>query len=209
MTQRLFPHRIETARLRFEPLHESVETLDFYEYHRSGDLNTVMQHLSQQTYETPKQARDRLETTATWWDEGMRAEYAMYPKAGEDGAGEFAGVATLMPEWEKRLCYFGLWLREAYWGRGYAGERAAAMFYVCFERFDFDLVGAGHVPGNDQSRRAIRKYTERYGGQYDGLLRNWIPEDGGPRDLHTYSVLREQWRNAVSDAEVASISVCR
>jgi ribosomal-protein-alanine N-acetyltransferase len=208
-TRSLFPRRVETERLRFEPLHESVDTLGLYDYHRSNDLTPVMRHLSQEVYDTPKQSMNKLETAAERWNEGTRAEYAIYPKSGEDGAGEFAGVASLMLEWEKRLCYFGLWLREPFWGRGYSGERAGVMLAVAFDRLDLDVVGAGYVPGNDQSKRAIEKYVDRYGGQYDGRLRNWIPGADGPRDIETYSILQEQWRDAVTREELATLAVER
>lgn len=208
-TRSLFPSRIESERLRFKPLYESLDTLDLYEYHRSGDIDTVMQYLSQERHATPKESTNTLETAEERWKDCTRAEYAIYPKPGEGRAGEFAGVASLMLEWEKQLCYFGLWLRKPFWGRGYSGERAGAMLYVAFELLDLELMGVSYTPGNERSKRAIEKYVETYGGQYSGPLRNWIPDDEEPQDIETYVVLREQWRDAVTREKLATLSVER
>ncbi len=195
----LFPREIRTDRLRFVPLdHDSVDGIDLYEIHRSPTMAETMRNLSQDPRETLRETWDALDHAETAWDDGNHAEYAVFPRDGEDGAGEFAGVAGLMPQWDRRVVYFGLWLRKPFWGRGYSGERAAAMMRVCFDTLDADLVSAGYVPGNEQSKRAIEKYVDRFGGQYDGHFRNWIPGDDGARDLHTYSVGREQWADAVA-----------
>ena len=61
----------------------------------------------------------------------------------------------------------------------------------------------GHVPDNDNSRRAIEKYVDRFGGGKDGVLRNWVPHGDEVRDLVVYSVTREQYeRNRPDDLGV-------
>ena len=114
-------------------------------------------------------------------------------------AGELAGTTNLNFDWERRSAELGIWLRRAFWGRGYSGERAAALLELAFDRLDLELVGASHRDGNANSRRAIEKYVERFGGQHDGVLRNFVPTDDGVRDLHRYTVSREQYRDAVAE----------
>ena len=97
------------------------------------------------------------------------------------------------------MATMGMWLRKPFWGRGYSGERAAALLEVAFERLDLELVAVDHQAGNEKSERAIRKYVEAHGGQYDGVLRNWVPMDEGVDDLHRYTVTREQWTEATKD----------
>ncbi|WP_435153977.1 GNAT family N-acetyltransferase [Haladaptatus sp. DFWS20] len=205
MTNHLFPSHIESERLRYDPLHESVDILELYEYHRSGEMDAVMRPLGEKPHATPKESMDEATNAREAWESAERATYAITVQS-ED---EFVGVAELWLEWEKRLTTFGTWIREPFWGRGYSGERAGVMSYIAFELLDLDLVSVGHEPENEQSKRAIEKYIDAYGGQNDGILRNWLPpgEFGDPRDLHAYSILQEQWRENVSEEELATIQV--
>lgn len=203
----LFPTHVETERLQFDPLHETVEARDLYGYHRSGDLDAVMRPLGDEPHATPKETLDELDGVRECWEEGKKASYAITRREDET----FVGISELMVQWEKRLTYFGTWLREPFWGRGYSGERAGAMFVVAFDCLDLDLVNVGHEPDNEQSQRAIEKYVDRYGGQHDASLRNSLPpgDFGGPRDLDVYTVSQAQWRENVTDAELETIVVER
>ncbi|SIR69325.1 Protein N-acetyltransferase, RimJ/RimL family [Haladaptatus litoreus] len=205
MSSNLFPVSIESERLRYEPLHESVDALDLYEYHRSGELDAVLRLLRERPHATPKETVEALAESRDAWESSDRATYAIHKKDG----GEFVGVSELWLEWEKRKVSFGVWIREPFWGRGYSDERAGAMLYVAFDRLDLDLVSIEHEPENDQSKRSIGKYVETYGGQFDGVLRNGLPagDFGGPRDLHLYSISKSQWRENVSADETSGYLV--
>jgi RimJ/RimL family protein N-acetyltransferase len=203
----LFPTHVESERLRYEPLHESIDALDLYEYHRSGEMDAVMQALGDETHATPKETADELTESGETWESADRATYAMRRTADD----EFVGVAELWFEWDKHKVSFGTWVREPYWGQGYSTERAGTMLYIVFELLDLDLVSVGHEPENEQSKRAIEKYVDAYGGQRDGLLRNELPPSdfGGPRDLVVYTILQDQWREHVTDDELETIRVSR
>jgi len=58
------------------------------------------------------------------------------PVRAGDGAGEIAGFGGFSVDWEKRTAVLGTWLRKRFWGRGYPGERAAALVEVAFENLD-------------------------------------------------------------------------
>jgi ribosomal-protein-alanine N-acetyltransferase len=140
------------------------------------------------------------------WDKREDAVYAIFPREGEDGAGELAGTTGLHLEWKKRAAGLGIWLRKPFWGRGYSGERAAALFELAFSHLDLELVAVSHLPENDQSKRAIEKYIERFGGQYEGTLRNIIVDsDGMVHDAHRHSVSHEEWRAAVVEERPAVV----
>lgn len=203
----LFPTHVESERLRYDPLHETVEALDLYAYHRSGELDAVLRPLGETPHATPKETWDELDGVRERWEEGKKASYAITRKEND----EFVGVAELWMEWDYARTSLGTWIREPFWGRGYAGERAGAMLVVAFDHLDLSLVDVGHEPDNDQSRRAIEKYVQRYGGQHDASVRNWLPpgDSGGPRDLERYSISQEQWRATVTDDELASVVVER
>ena len=192
----MFPDAIETDRLRFERLsRDAVDPLELYEYtsRRSESIDAEVAYVTWDPHETPKETLEMLERAEGSWDDREAATYAVYPRASEDGADEFAGTTSLFFEWDKRLAYSGIWLRKLFWGRGYSGERAAALFALAFDRLDLEVVVAAHLDGNDTSKRAIEKYVDRFGGRYEGRLRNEIVVDDEPQDLHRYSISREEW----------------
>ena len=194
----LFPETVETDRLLLERLcHENVDTFALYDCFAAGvAAEEVFEYVPQDPWQTPKEARERIEDAEERWEEGEAAEYVVRPKAGEPRAGEIAGTTTLICEWEKRTAILGLVLRKPFWGRGYSGERAAALLELAFDRLDLELATAGYNEGNEKSKHAIEKYVERFGGQYDGVLRNWVPMGDEIDDLHRYTVTREQWVEA-------------
>ena len=206
----LVPETIETERLLLERLDASgFDALDLYPHYSPRHSETVVEefaHLSQTPHATPKETLEKLDSAGERWADDDRLVYAVRPTQGEDGAGEFAGVTDLMLDWEKRVGYLALWLRKPFWGRGYSGERAAAMLALAFDRLDLEYVGVGHVEANEKSRRAIERYVERFGGETGAVLRNWIPDDDDPMDLHTYAISREQYRDSVGESPATEAS---
>lgn len=177
----MFPERIETERLQLERIsHSSIDVFDLHELYRNEDeVEEMFKYWdSSPPHATVKETYDYVDKAERLWDEGDGAKYVIRPKRGEDGAGDIAGTTGVYPDWEKRSANLGILLDARFWGRGYSGERADALLSVVFERLDLELVVASHIDGNEQSQRAIEKYVERYGGQYDGLLRNWLSMPG-------------------------------
>ncbi len=199
----MFPEEIETERLRFVRLcRENVPTAELYRYMRAGapHMAEVSEYVMWDPHETPKDTHDYLADVEEQWDDRGQATYAIFPRDDADPSGddaELAGTTNLHFDWERRSAELGIWLRRPFWGRGYSGERAAAMLELAFDRLDLELVGASHQDGNERSRRAIEKYVGRFGGQHDGVLRNFVPSDDEVRDLHRYTVSKEQYREAV------------
>lgn len=193
----MFPTQIETDRLTLERLcRENVATTELYRHMSDDapDIEEITEYVQWDPHRTIKDTHDHLEEVEAEWDDRRRATYAIRPDESEDGAGELAGVTNLLVGWERRAAELGIWLRKPFWGRGYAGERAAALYELAFERLDLELVGAAHHVGNERSKRAIRRYVDAHGGQHDGILRNWIPNGEEVRDVNRYTVTREQYR---------------
>ncbi len=220
-TVHVFPEEIDTERLRLRRLsRENVPTLRLYDHMRAGapGMEEVSDYVLWDPHESPRDTYEYLVTVEKQWDEREQATYAIHPDEFEEAEGEngerdepishehstetpeIAGTTNLHFDWDRQSAELGIWLRKAFWGRGYSGERAAALLELAFDRLDLEVVGASHRDGNDRSRRAIEKYVEAFGGQYDGLLRNFVPTDDGVRDLHRFTVTREQYREAVEDA---------
>ncbi|UPV74775.1 GNAT family N-acetyltransferase [Halorussus limi] len=195
----MFPERVPTERLELTALTpENVDVLEFYRHssHQNPHIEEITEYLPWDPHQSPKETLDFLRSRADAREAGEDAAYVIRPKEGEDGAGEIAGATELHADWERRTAILGMWLRKPFWGRGYSGERAAALMGVAFERLDLDVVAVRHHADNDKSRRAIEKYVERFGGQREGLLRNYGTSPDGPVDVSRYTVTREQWSEA-------------
>ncbi|WP_158056124.1 GNAT family N-acetyltransferase [Halorussus halophilus] len=195
MTSDLFPETIETERLVLERLcRENVDTLDFHHCFASGEADPeIFEYIPQEPWCVPKEAHDRIERVEERWNDSDAAEYVVRPTQDEQGAGEIAGTAHLHFDWDRRMGRLGCILREPFWGRGYSGERAGALLKLGFDRLDLELVETGCNAGNENSRRAIEKYVERWGGEYEGLLRNHVPMGDRVDDYHRYIISRGQF----------------
>ena len=194
----LFPVEMESERVRYERLDpDTLDAFELYEHVRAGapHIDEVTRYVTWDPYRHPKEAVDWIEECAESFEAGERATYVLRPTEG-DRAGEFAGLCGLTPDWDTQRAVLGTWLRKPFWGRGYSGERAARLLELAFERLDLELVTVSHDPANENSRRAIQRYVERFGGREEGRIRNDIVIDGEPRDSIRYSISRREWREA-------------
>lgn len=206
----VFPGRIDADRLELRVL--SPETVDPFEFYahtgpHAPHIEAITEHLPWDPNPTVKAALDHLEDCADGFREGDRCSYLVVSRADEPAPGSdgddsdrpapgWAGTATLDLDWDRRSCEYGVWLRKPYWGRGYAVEAGGALLAVAFERLDLELVEIKHEDGNDASRSMIESLVDRFGGRYEGLLRNDKPGSDGPRDMHRFTVDGSEYREA-------------
>lgn len=194
----LFPEEIETKRLRLERLyHETVDLFEYYRYcsQHEDSIDEVTQYLPWNTHETAKETKDYIGSLEEQREAGTRAEYVIRPKESEDRAGEITGSGGLIVDWETMTGKPAIWLRKPFWGRGYSAERARAMIELAFDRLSLDLVAIPVQEGNEKSRRAVEKYVESNGGQYDGIIRNsTVRPTGEIINHHRYTITKEQYQ---------------
>lgn len=197
----LFPERLETDSLLLEALSpDTVDQLTYYEHASAEYTEEVTTHLPWEPQDHPKESLEAIREAETAREAGDHAQYVIRPKDGEDGAGEFAGTTGIYPKWERQTATFAIWLRPRFWGRGYSGERAEAMLELAFDRLDLEVVAVSHMDGNENSRRAVEKYIGQFGGQHEGLLRNFqANDDGSVVDMHRYTVTQEQYNASMGD----------
>lgn len=191
----LFPNEMESERLTYERLHpDDVDPFELYQHAKVGapHIDEITQYVTWDPYEHPKEAADWIQTAGEAFESGEDATYVIRPKAGER-AGEFAGLCGIGTDWDCKRATLGTWFREPFWGQGYSGERAARLLELAFDRLDLEVVSVSHDPENDNSRRAIEKYVDRFGGHKEGRRRNDIVMNGEPRDAIHYSISREEW----------------
>jgi ribosomal-protein-alanine N-acetyltransferase len=193
----MFPDRIETDRLLLERL--SPETVDINAYHRccsrhEPGIDAVTEYLPWNPHETVQETAAYLRSLAAQWAAGERAEYVLRPKRGEPDAGDIAGSAGLVVDFDRRVANPAIWLRQRFWGRGYSGERARALLALAFATLDLELVAIPVENGNERSRRAVERYVNAHGGQYEGRVRHsTVRPDGRPIDHHRYTITNAQY----------------
>jgi RimJ/RimL family protein N-acetyltransferase len=193
----LFPETIETERLHLERLDRAVAVRELYR-HANEDaphIDEVTEYLPWQPHATMNDTREYLAMIADEWANADRAAYAIAPREDEPQGGEYAGNGDLSVDWDRRTGTLGTWLRKPFWGRGYSGERATALVALAFERLDLDLIAVTHQVGNENSRRAIETYVDRFGGRRDGTFRNFHAYRDGAVDAVRYTIPREGWRS--------------
>ena len=200
----LFPTSVSTDRLRLERLcHENVPLEEFHEVVAAPEMESVTEYLFWDRPRTLKDSRSLLENEEQRWDDGTKASYVVRPTGGDDLASEergaFAGVAKLFVDWDRRVGELGVWLRPAFQGRGYAGERVDPLLELAFDRLDLPMVEANVSDGNERSRRGVENYVERHGGRYEGLLRRSATAgyyETEVVDQHRFTIAREEWEAA-------------
>lgn len=190
----LFPERVDTDRLTLRRLsRETVDLRAFYEVCAHDDaIDEVTEHLTWDPHPHPKSTHEFVTASEAAWDDGESATYLLYP----DDADTFAGACGLHVDWERRTGVLGTWLRKRFWGNGYSGERAAALLALAFDHLDLELVAVAHEVGNENSRRAIRKYVDHFGGREEALMRNAVVTGGDPTDQRRYTISREEYRES-------------
>jgi RimJ/RimL family protein N-acetyltransferase len=204
----MFPELIETDRLRLERHDAAVTARQFYAANGEGQTETIAEeteHLSWSPAPHIKESHDVLEQFREQWDDRENAVYAVIPREGEAGAGRYAGNTGVSFDWDKQTATLGIWLRKPYWGRGYSGERAAALAQLVFERLDVELLATEVMPGNEKSRRAIEKYMDELGGHQEGRFRNRVVTDDGPEDVYRFSVSQAEYEAATGEDDPVAV----
>lgn len=196
----LFPERIRTERLLLEPRTPAyVDATRVYEICSGDGMERLTRWLPWSPHDAPRTSESFLERGRAGWADGETAAYVIRLREGEPGGdpGEIVGFGGLDVDWDRRAGYLGVWLREPFWGRGYSGERADALFDLAFERLDLGVVGVAHLPENENAARAITEYVDRHGGRRDGRFRNRLTDvDSAVHDTIEYSVSQPEWREA-------------
>lgn len=195
----LFPHAVESPRLRYELIHpDRFDPYEMYEHVRedAARIEELTRWMTWGPHAHPQETAEFVEQVGEQYEDGDGVTYAIYPREGEEGADEFAGTCGLRVDWDRRLGTFGVWFRPRFWGRGYSGERARALASLAFDELDLEVLSVSHDPDNDKSRRAIQKYVDALDGRKDGEIRNDVVIDGEPRDTERYSITAAEYRSS-------------
>ena len=80
----------------------------------------------------------------------------------------------------------GFELNPKYWQKGYATEAVSKVISYGFEEFDLTRIGAVVFIENKASNELLRKL----GFEKEGVLRNYLYQNGEPHDTYIYSILK-------------------
>jgi len=202
MVRDFFPERIETDRLVLERVsHENVEPFEVYELvDRDEWQNDATEHMPWFRFRRLDQVAEFIDKAEQQWADRDTARYLLRSK--EDD-GELVGTTAYGPEWEQRRAGSGIVLSKRYWGREYGLERASAFVELTFETYDLDVFYTSCAADNEPSRRMIEKYVEKYGGRYEGLLRQHGSRrpNGEVTDQHRFTITQEEYEEATAEME--------
>ncbi|WP_158055764.1 GNAT family N-acetyltransferase [Halorussus halophilus] len=199
MPDRSYPERIETDRLVLERLSTEHTDLDELADRTLTDSwqTEVTEHMPWFRFEDEEHVSKYIDHCEQQWTDREKANYTIRLKASEPEAGELVGLTGYNTDWEAQVASTGIVLAKPFWGRGYAGERIAALLELAFERHEFSAYETEIAAVNERSRRMAEKYVVRFGGKHEGLLRHYSQRQGGEAlDYHRYTILREEYEAA-------------
>lgn len=196
----LFPERIETNRLSFERLdHDNVDPFEFYEFVARDDWQgDATEHMPWFRFQRLDEVTDFVDLSEQQWANGETARYLLRSHETDD----IIGTTAYGPEWDTRRAGSDIVLSREHWGNEYGLERASVFIEMTFEIYDLDAYYGTCAAENEPSRRMIGKYTEKYGGRHEGLLRQHSARPSGDvTDQHRFSILRNEYEDATTDLE--------
>lgn len=183
---RVFPYRIESDRLVYEPLHMTdVSVKEFFKINNSLSEEDT-QHVTFSPHETMIEAQEVLERSEEDYYQGESVNYAMYTK--DDNS--FIGTCSFEVDWNRKKAESGVFLYPEYWGNGYGTERGETMIKLAFEEHKLDVWISRVAVENEASINSIEKYVVDNGGQRVGVIPNYeYPEE--LRDIVMYTLRRD------------------
>lgn len=196
----LFPERIETDRLVFERFaHDNVDPFAFYDVVAEDDWQgKATEHMPWFRFQHLDEVMGFIDKSEQQWASCETARYLLRLKETD----EIIGTTAYGPEWESHRAGSSIVLSREHWGNEYGLERASVFIELTFETYDLDAYYSTCAAENTPSRRMIEKYTEKYGGRHEGLLRQHSPRpDGEVTDQHRFTILRSEYHNATTDLE--------
>jgi [ribosomal protein S5]-alanine N-acetyltransferase len=88
-----------------------------------------------------------------------------------------------------RRAVVGTWHGREWWGTGANRQSKALVLALAFRGLGLERVTAWCGTDNARSQKAL----ERLGFVHEGVLRRWHVHRGDPKDVISYSMLREEW----------------
>jgi len=145
----------------------------------------VTSYFSWGPYTSQSQAADYIANLGPKRADGSRLEFVVDHRAagviGVTGLSEFS--------LRDRRAVVGTWLGRDWWGTGANRQSKKLVLALAFAGLQLGRVTAWCGADNGRSQRAL----ERLGFVHEGVLREWHVHHGEPKDVISYSMLRDEW----------------
>jgi [ribosomal protein S5]-alanine N-acetyltransferase len=119
---------------------------------------------------------------------GERLEFVIvHPEAGVIGVTGLSEFSL-----RDRRAVVGTWHGRELWGKGANRQSKTLVLALAFRGLGLERVTAWCGADNGRSQKAL----ERLGFVHEGVLRRWHVHRGQPKDVISYSMLREEWEGS-------------
>lgn len=179
------PPIIETPRLILRPLTRDDAPAMF-------DLarhDIVTRYVSWPSHRTIDDTYAFIDLTLGKYERGESYIFAITLREADGGLIGVVGCDEVNAE--HKYAYWGWWIGEPHWGRGYMTEAAKHAIDWQFNNTDVHRIAAMAMPENPASWRVM----EKIGMTYEGTLRECRIVKGQTISLRYYSILRSEWMN--------------
>jgi ribosomal-protein-alanine N-acetyltransferase len=149
-------------------------------------------------YTSERQAADYVASLARKRAEGDRLEFAIdHREAGVIGVTGLSEFSL-----RDRRAVVGTWHGREWWGKGANRQSKTLVLALAFAGLGLDRVTAWCGTDNGRSQKAL----ERLGFVHEGVLRRWHVHDGLPKDVISYSMLRDEWESGGLSSQPVEIA---
>jgi ribosomal-protein-alanine N-acetyltransferase len=170
---------LETERLQ---LREIVKK-DAQDIFNCFSNNDVTRYYGQDTFTSIEQAKQLVEFFSKSFQENRGIRWGIELK----GKNEIIGTIGFNAWSSKhKRAEIGYELHPEYWGNGYATEAVSKVISYGFREWELTRIGAVVFIGNMESNKLLAKL----GFQKEGILKNYMYQNGVAYDTNIYSLLK-------------------
>ncbi|WP_301107655.1 GNAT family protein [Sporosarcina sp.] len=175
----MFP-QLETDRLRLRKI-QLDDAEQIYAYFSKDEVN---QYYGQDAFTSVKQAEDLIGIFAASYEEKKGIRWGIESKETNELIGT---IGFHQMSSRHRRAEIGYELHPQYWGKGYASEAVSAAASYGFDVMELTRIAAVVFLKNDASNHLLMKL----GFEREGILRNYMYQNGQAHDTYIYSLLKE------------------
>lgn len=173
----MFP-TLETERLRLREI-TPYDRENLFEYLSNED---VIKYYGQEAFVHLTQAEALIDFFATNFRENRGIRWGIERK-GAQGLIGTVGFHALSAK--HRRAEIGYEIHPDYWRKGYASEAVKSILQYGFDALDLTRIGAVVFTENAASHQLL----EKLGFEREGVLRNYMYQNGASHDTYVYSLL--------------------
>lgn len=145
--------------------------------------DNVTRYYGQETLETIEQAENIIDFFTNNYNENRGIRWGIERK-GTKGIIGTIGFHSWMPKHKR--AEIGYEILHEQWRKGYASEAVSKVLSYGFDVMDLTRIGAVVFIENDASNELLTKI----GFQKEGILRDYMYQNGVPHDTYVYSILK-------------------